>query len=188
MDLITAMRERHSVRSYTDKPVSRELIDALVEAASLAPSSFNSQPWHFHIATQATLEQVREIMSLTTAHLTEYLEMLGPEVLKHAEEFYADLGGAPVAIAMSLPVPEDDLGQLNEYLAAGAAMQNLLLAAVANGLATCNLTAGFWVREQLEEVLAVPEGRMIALIILVGYAAEHPVAPEHRTDIVTIFE
>jgi nitroreductase len=188
MDVMTAIRERHSVRSFTDQPVPRELIEELVEAAGLAPSSFNSQPWRFHVATHDTLERVCEIMSLTTTHIAEYLEMLGPEVVKRALEFYTDLGGAPVVVAMSIPEPEDDLGRINEFLAAGAAMQNMLLAAVEKGLGTCSLSAGFWVRDQLQEALQVPEGRTIITMIVVGYPAEQPMALERRTDTATIFE
>jgi nitroreductase len=44
MEIIT---RRHSVRSYLDKPVEREKILQIVEAARLAPSTSNVQPWRF---------------------------------------------------------------------------------------------------------------------------------------------
>ena len=47
MELIDAITTRRSVRKYQDKPVEREKINQCIEAARLAPSACNSQPWHF---------------------------------------------------------------------------------------------------------------------------------------------
>ena len=47
MDVRTAIETRHSVRKFADKPVEREKINACLEAARLAPSACNSQPWHY---------------------------------------------------------------------------------------------------------------------------------------------
>ena len=47
MELEQAILTRRSVRKYQDKPVEREKINACLEAARLAPSACNSQPWHY---------------------------------------------------------------------------------------------------------------------------------------------
>lgn len=47
MDVKTAIETRHSVRKFADKPVEREKLTACLEAARLAPSACNSQPWHY---------------------------------------------------------------------------------------------------------------------------------------------
>ncbi|MEM7524859.1 MAG: nitroreductase family protein, partial [Pseudomonadota bacterium] len=59
MDLETAMRERRSIRGFQDKPVSRALLEEVVELANRAPSSMNTQPWHLHVLTGEPLERVR---------------------------------------------------------------------------------------------------------------------------------
>ena len=89
MDVMSAIRGRHSVRSFTGDEIPRDVIDELVEAVSLAPSAHNSQPWRLHIATGDTLRRVCEIMSLTTTHVSEYLDMLPAEDRRKAEEFFA---------------------------------------------------------------------------------------------------
>lgn len=188
MDVITAIHERHSMRAFDPRPVPRELIQTLIEAGAAAPSALNSQPWRFHIATGATRDRVNEVMALSTVHLSEYLDILGPELVAHAEEFYANLGAAPIVMAVSLPPAESELDRLNEYLSAGAAIQNVLLAATDAGLGSCNITFSFWVRDQLLEVFQVPEGREIVSLVLLGYPGEEPVAPDHREDIATILE
>jgi nitroreductase len=188
MDVMQAIHARHSIRSFLETPLSRDQIDRLVEAGSAAPSPGNSQPWRFHIATGEARDRVNQVMALSTVHLTEYLDAIGPENLKRVEEFYANLGGAPAVFAVSLPVAEGELDRINEYLSAGAAIENILLAATEMGLGACNITFSFWVRDQLLEAFQVPEGRQIASLVLVGYPAEKPVAPEHREDVATILE
>ena len=116
MDVIEAIHARHSVRSFTAEPVSDDMIDLLVKAAAAAPSAQNSQPWYFHVATGETRRRVGELIALTTVHLSEYVDMLGPEGVKLAEKFYADLGGAPIVIALSVPKADDETWRTNEYL------------------------------------------------------------------------
>ena len=55
------MRQRHSVRDFSDAPVSREVIEACIEVAGTAPSGANQQPWHFvAIADPAMKARVRQ--------------------------------------------------------------------------------------------------------------------------------
>ncbi len=188
MDVIEAIHHRHSVRAFTPEAVDGDVIDILVSAAAAAPSAQNSQPWYFHIAMGETRRRVGQIIALTTVHLSEYVDMLGPEGVKQAEEFYAELGGAPIVIALSVPRSEDDAWRTNERLSAGAAIENLLLAAVAEGLGACNITAPHWVLDDLNAALEVPSDREIVSLIVLGHPAETPLAPEHREDVATILE
>ena len=50
---------RRSIRGYLDKPVPRELIEEVLTLAMRAPSSMNSQPWHFHVITGEPLDRIR---------------------------------------------------------------------------------------------------------------------------------
>lgn len=50
---------RRSTRGYLDKPVSRDLIEEVLALAVRAPSSMNTQPWHFHVITGEPLERIR---------------------------------------------------------------------------------------------------------------------------------
>ncbi|MDG1167753.1 MAG: nitroreductase [Sulfitobacter sp.] len=60
MELEQAMQERRSIRGFQDKPVPRALLEEIIALANRAPSSMNTQPWHFHVLTGAPLEAVRE--------------------------------------------------------------------------------------------------------------------------------
>lgn len=60
MDLDQAVQERRSIRGFKPDPVPRALLEEIIALANRAPSSMNTQPWHFHVLTGAPLEKVRE--------------------------------------------------------------------------------------------------------------------------------
>jgi nitroreductase len=185
MDTYEAILKRRSVRSYTNEVVSRPVLERLIHAAGAAPSPYNSQPWHFHVATGATRDAICEITAHSTVHLQEYLDVLPPSALARAEAFFASLGGAPVVIVVSTPASEDELTDINSRMSTGAAIQNLMLAACDDGLGCCNLTFAFWVRDKLASLLGIAADREIVSLVLVGHPAEAPKNPGRRDDIVT---
>lgn len=184
MELREAIEQRHSYRAFAADPVPRAVLERMFFAASRAPSSLNSQPWRFHVVTgESHRDEVLAVMGQTTRFLDEYVDLVGAERLEEAKRFFSDLGHAPVIMALSVPVPEDELTRINHYLAAGAAVQNLLLAVTEEGLGACNITFSYWVRDQLAEVFGVGAGREVLSLIALGKPAEEPEAPPHSVDI-----
>ena len=59
MDFETLVQTRRSVRGYQDKPVSREVIEEIIQVAKGAPSSMNTQPWHLYVVTGESLTKIR---------------------------------------------------------------------------------------------------------------------------------
>jgi nitroreductase len=59
MEFSELIKARKSVRGYLPRPVSRELIDEIIEVAKWSPSSMNTQPWHVHVITGEPLEKIR---------------------------------------------------------------------------------------------------------------------------------
>lgn len=188
MELLEALRNRHSIRVFTGEPVDRDTIQDVIDAATLAPSSFNSQPWHFHVAMGKTRQQAGEVMAMTTQYLQEYVDGLSPEMLDHAAQFYANLGNAPVVVAVSVQTLSDPDMDYNATLAAGAAIENLLLRAADRGLGACSITVPHWLVDRLMEVFQIPEGRRMGSLVLLGKPAETPVSTERRHDVVTFLE
>ena len=185
MELMEAIRQRRSIRAFDGTPVEREVIERLVDAATYAPSRFNVQPWHFHVTTGDARDRVAQVMALTTAHLDEYLDVLGPDGIEHAAQFYADLGGAPVIVGISAKTVDDPTDWLDDTISVGAALQNFLLAVVENGLVACSLTVPHWVRDHLLSTFEIPDGSEIMALVVFGYAAEEPQPKERHTDIAT---
>lgn len=185
VELMDAIRARRSIRVFDGRPVDRETVDRLIDASTYAPSRFNIQPWHFHVAMGEARRRVAEVMAMTTAYLDEYLDVLGPDGIEHAARFYADLGGAPVIIGISAKHVEDPTDWLDDTIAVGAALENFLLAVADAGLAACSLTAPHWIRDKLLEVFEIPEGADIMALIVLGYGDETPWEKERHTDVAT---
>lgn len=57
MNVKTAIETRRSVRKFTDKPVEREKLTECLEAARLAPSACNSQPWHYIVIDDPSVKE-----------------------------------------------------------------------------------------------------------------------------------
>ena len=108
--------------------------------------------------------------------------------LESAERFFASLGNAPVVIVVSLPCTDDELSRINAYLSTGCALENLMLAAVEEGLGCCNVTFAFWVRDRVAELLKIGPDREIISLLLVGHPAEVPKPRSRRGDIATYLE
>ena len=60
MELGELVLGRRSIRGYRQEPVPKALVRDLIEIAAGAPSSMNTQPWHFHVITGEPLERIRE--------------------------------------------------------------------------------------------------------------------------------
>ncbi len=59
MDFDDVIRTRRSIRGFLDRPVPRALIAEILELAMRAPTSMNTQPWHFHVVAGAVLDRIR---------------------------------------------------------------------------------------------------------------------------------
>jgi nitroreductase len=185
MELYEAIQARRSIRAFKSDPVDRAIVERLIAAAAAAPSSMNEQPWRYHVATGTPRDRVVEAMGQSTLHLKDYIGILDEAHLNAAEQFFATLGNAPVVVALSVPVPGDDLERINSYVAAGCSLENMQLAATVEGLGVCSITFSFWVRDNLAEILGVPDDREIVSLVVLGWPARAAEPTQRRDDIAT---
>lgn len=183
MEFWDVVEGRHSVRGFTGEPVDRADMERVLSAAALAPSAMNAQPWTFHVCTGESREAVGKALSQATAHLTEFMDVMAPEHYDFAVQWYSTLGNAPVVIAVEMEKAEGEWDTANRLLSVGTAVENLLLAAHAEGLGACNITFSWWVRGDLEQLLGISEGNTVVALIALGHPAATPPAPPKRTDV-----
>lgn len=184
VDFFEAVASRHSIRSFSGKPVPQEAIEKLLGAAATAPSAFNSQPWHFYVTRGESREKLGRIMSQSTQYLEEYIEVLGPEKYEFALRWYSDLGGAPVVIVCTSQAFDTEHENTSALVAVGAAIQNMLVGAAALGLGACNISFAHYVQDEIVEEFDIPKDREIVSIIAVGYPSDQPAAaPPHDSDV-----
>jgi nitroreductase len=60
MDYEEIAQDRRSIRGYKTDPIPREVLEEIIHIAKHAPSSMNTQPWHFHVLTGEPLERIRK--------------------------------------------------------------------------------------------------------------------------------
>jgi nitroreductase len=151
MDAIDAILSRRSIRKYTKKSISKELIKNLLEVAMSAPSAGNQQPWHF-------------IVILDTQILTKI-----PTFHNHADMLKDAMMGILICCDKTLE-KHKDMGVQD----CSAATENILIASHSMGLGAVWL--GVYPRieriEGLRNLLNIPKHVVPISLISIGYPAE----------------
>lgn len=180
MNVYEAIKTRRSHRLYRSEPVPREVLERVIEAALWAPSGTNLQPWELTVMTGTVRDQFVSLCAKSFDHLRPRLKELFPEKqLKFTAQFFQNLGGAPVVIAVTVWRESDPVHQVSIIESGAALMQNLLLAAQAEGLGTCWMTGVLYVEKELLAFLG-KEDRQLLAITPVGYPAKIPPVPPRK--------
>jgi nitroreductase len=196
MDVRTAIHTRRSVRKYKSTPVPKELVLELLEAANLAPTATNRQPWDFVVVHRSCLDRLedtlKEAFRERVAGVSEEGMRRAIKDLSLPEDgsgdrltalgtFYRTLGGAPVAIGVCLPKEKDPWVWKNNISDSAAAIENLLLAAWGKGLGTCWMTGPLKGRvDVIATFLGVPPDRELVAIVTLGYPDHQPPMPPKK--------
>jgi nitroreductase len=142
MDTLTCIRTRREIRDYLDKPIPEKVLQQILEAGRLAPSSKNSQPWHFLvIRSEDTLRKLSELTP-TGAHIAK----------------------APLALAIVM-----DCAKLPE-IDGTRAIQNMVLAAWDLGIGSCWVTNFY--EDGVKDLLNVPQRMKLVTVMPFGYPTE----------------
>jgi len=173
---------RRSIRRYLELPVTRELVDSLLDAATAAASAHNRQPWRFLVIEGLPMKQ--RLADAMAGRLRSDRRRDGDsaEVIEaDVSRSYARLTGTPVLVVVCMTMTDmdryvDDRRNQAERLMAvqGTAMaaQNLLLAAHAAGLGACWMCAPLFCADTVASVLTLPPDWEPQAIITLGYPAD----------------
>lgn len=181
-DLWDAMYTQRAIRYWQDKPVPRDQLEKVIEAASKAPSGSNLQPWVFIVIDDA------EVKGKLAAALNAIYEdgplkdmiAQGQQVedkgqrlmMKGAQAFFSGLGKAPAIIIpclYKLSSPTPDPTSLEAGSSIYMAVQNLMLSARSLGLGTVMTTAHVLINDVLREAAAIPDDVYPVALIPIGY-------------------
>jgi nitroreductase len=188
MEVREAIYRRHSSRAFTSERVSKKTLLQLLGAAIQAPSARNLQPWQFIVVTGKARERLTQRLSRQyeeelaqglqppamelpepyQSRVRRFMEALQPfaaqephfELMRGSLHFY----GAPAVILVAL-----DRGlTLDRLFDVGAAVQNLLLLAQAQGLGACVIGIVLRYRELIREELQLPKSVNLVMTVAVG--------------------
>jgi len=188
-----AMDKRRSVRDYSDKPVSKEVIENIVKTASTAPSGAHKQPWTFCVVSDPEMKkkirvaaEKEEYESYNSRMSERWLKDLEPLGTDWHKEF---LETVPYLIIVFKKVYEEEKGEKknNYYVneSVGIACGFLISAIHQAGLATLTHTPS--PMNFLTEILGRPKNERPFLLLPVGYPAEETFVPDiKRKELVEI--
>lgn len=168
MDLFKAIRERRSVGLVKDEPVSREQIESVLEAGNWAPSHHMTEPWRFIVMTG----EGRNVLAKAYADIA--LEQAGNSRGEYNEaeiraKQQAKAYRAPVVIAVAVtPSGSPQVNRVEEFAAAHAAVQNMLLAAHANGLGAIWRSGEPMYHPRMQHAFGLKEGEQVVALVYLG--------------------
>ncbi len=168
--VLEAIHQRRSIRAYEAKPVPREILKTIIDAANEAPSAMNSQPWRFVVVENAEAKKKLLAAALPQAKkITELVKDADPERYETIKKRYAEL---PDPVYYSAPAVVFVIGR-GRYAphSCPLACENRMLAAHALGLGSCWVGFGAMVTDDPEArtVLQLGDDETIFGPILIGY-------------------
>ena len=168
-DLLAAIHTRRSVGRVGPEPVARELVAEILDAAVAAPNHHLTAPWRFIVLAGDARRAVGEAHARAVARQKPDLPPQG-----YAKEA-ARLARAPVVIACCVVPGEDPVEAREDRDAVAAAVQNLLLAAHARGLAAMWRTGAMADEPEVHEALGLgPRDAVVAFVYLGRPPADAP--------------
>ena len=187
--MFKAIADRRSIRRYRPDMVPKEMIEKVLEAGILAPSSKNRQPWKFFVTTGRAKEQM--LAAMQQGLLREKDSPLLPQSRQYcsgAEQTLKIMCQAPVVILIVNPLGqspqyplawEERVYEICNAQSVGAAVENMVLAATELGLGSLWICDTYFAYPELCGWLDT-EGELFAAMAL-GYADENPhPRPRHR--------
>ena len=167
--IVEILLQRQSVRGYTDQPVEPEKIARCLEAARMAPSACNAQPWKFIVVDNPQLKD--QVAGYTTS---------GPLVpMNH----FTRQAPILVVIVRESPNLTSKIGTLLKdkpytLMDTGIVALQFCLQATAEGLGTCIM--GWFNEKKVKELLHIPKSKRAELIITLGYPSSQILRPKVR--------
>jgi len=159
MHVHEAMKKRKSVRSYLERPVEKEKIDKILEAAQIAPSAKNLQEWRILVVTD---KDVRKRLAIESAR---------------NQMFVAE---APVVFVCCAETDKANMtcGHSRFTVDCAIAVDHMTLAAVEEGLGTCWI--GAFTQEPVRKILDIPKDIEVFALLPTGYPTDSSTVGKKR--------
>jgi nitroreductase len=191
MDALEAIRQRRSVRSYTDRPVDDADLDQLLRLALMAPTGGMAQAWSLLVvrepAHRAALAEIviagggayfSSVRPAQPGHSADEHRQWG---IDYANDVLGSYRHVPVwilglVVPRNVFPPEDrEMEALADEMSVAFAMENLFVAARAKGLGTVPTVFHWYNEPALRELVGLPDEIRIPVVSPLGYPTEFPV-------------
>ena len=182
-ELLIAMRRsiRRSIRRFTDQPVPPDLVDAVLAAASAAPSPHNRQPWRFAVLRGAARPRLAAAMA-DRLRIDRSRDGDPPDLIERdARRSFDRITSAPVSLLACLSMadmdvyPDERRSTAERWMAGQAvacAIHSVLLAAASHQLGACWMCAPLFCPEAARAALDLPPDWEPQALITLGWPAD----------------
>jgi len=175
MNVTDAIAQRRSIKKFEDRPLMREEIEPLLDAAVLAPNHHLTQPWRFYVLGPESRRRYGLALGDRKARKLPDPDAANAVREKTAAEHVA----FPALIAVAMVLGESPETREEDYAAVMQAIANIMLAAVGRGLGTHMRTGAVMEDPVARAAVGAREGERIVALLSVGVPAEMP-APKAR--------
>lgn len=168
MSFLELVKNRQSIRTYSDISIEREKLNRCLEAARLSPSACNSQPWRFIVVDTPELKD--KIAKSTFSELVSFNK-------------FSLTAPALVVVTASKGNLKTKVGQMITnipyYLIdIGIAAEHFCLQAAEEGLGTCMI--GWFNEKEIKKHLNIPKNKRVSLVIAIGYPKSDIIRAKNR--------
>ncbi len=179
MDALDAIAARTSTRAFAERAVPRAVLERLLAAAVRAPNHKLTEPWRFAVLTGASAARFAELRRAHRA--TRFPDPASPEAARAIEKTFREAAQTPAFVVVMCAVSDDAVRREEDYASVMMAVQNLLIAATAEGLGSYVRTGGIMEDAALKELVQLPAGHRIVAVVSLGYPAAGE-EPKKRSD------
>lgn len=175
------IESRKSIRKYKPDPIPKEVLDRVLNAGLHGPSGKNRQNWRFFVVQGKKRDDYLKYSQKSWLGIKDILQKkLKPSLYQFTERFFFTLGDAPVII-FCYSVNDEEERYHTSIGSVYMAVENMILAATAEGLGTCPMGAPLEIKDEVDEFLNIKKyakeesGEMELLCALVlGYPDHEP--------------
>jgi nitroreductase len=180
-DTLSVIAKRRAVRNYEPRPVPKNIIKKIIEAANQAPSGMNSQPWRFVVVTDKRFH--KKLTKTAIPKSKKVLRSLKKTIPERYDAIMKRYDELEDPIYYSAPVIIFVMGTSSfADLSCPLACQNIMLAARSLGLGSCWVHFGSFVTDDkaIKKRLGLTKGEKIFGPIVVGYPKNFPQSPPKK--------
>lgn len=163
--MLKEIQNRRSIRKYTDKEVEQEKIIELLDAARIAASGSNTQPWNFIIVkSQKTKEELAKVSHNQSWMLT------APVFIVCVADISCRIKVNDKNMHLDENSPQEEVKQIIRDTS--IAITNMMLQAVNLDLSTC--WVAWFIQKEIKPILNIPNDKYVVGILTLGYGDESP--------------